>query len=75
MTIVAVLIGIPAGLVLGRVVWTAIAQSSNVIVRVDVEPVLLAVVVVVTLLTLVALSAWPSHRAAHLPINKVLRTE
>ncbi|MGI9051732.1 MAG: FtsX-like permease family protein [Ilumatobacteraceae bacterium] len=75
MTIVAVVIGIPAGLVLGRLVWTAIAQSSNVIVRIDVEPLQLVAVGGVTLVVLIALAIWPSRRAARLKTSDVLRTE
>ena len=75
MTIVAVVIGIPAGLVLGRVVWTAIAQSSNVVVRVDVGPLHLVALAVITLVVLVVLAAWPSHRAASQRTADALRTE
>ena len=67
MTIVAVVIGIPAGLVLGRVVWTAIAQSSNVVVRVDVGPLHLVALAVITLVA--SSSCWPLGRPTGRPAS------
>ena len=42
MGVVTLGVGIPAGLILGRVAWTAIAAPANVLVRLDVAPLVVA---------------------------------
>jgi hypothetical protein len=72
---VAAVIGIPLGLVAGRLIWTAIARPSNVLVHVEVSA--LGVALVVLGLAAVALLAaiWPGRRAARLPTAAILRRE
>ncbi len=71
----AVVIGLPFGLVLGRLVWTAIAQPSNVLVHVDVTMLGLATVVAAVAAVAALVSIWPSRRAARLRPAAILRSE
>ena len=64
LALVAMLVGVPLGLVLGRVVWTSIAAPSNVVVRSDVNMLGLAVLVAGVAAIAAAASIWPAHRAA-----------
>ena len=73
--LVAVLVGMPLGLVLGRVVWTSIAEPSNVVVRSEVNVVGLAVLIAGVTAIAAAASIWPAHRAARLRPPDALRTE
>jgi hypothetical protein len=75
MTIVAVVLGLPAGLVIGRLVWATIAESSNVLVHVDVAPLQLLLLASGLLAVLITLSLWPAHRAGRLRPADALRTE
>ncbi len=68
-------IGIPAGLILGRVVWTAIADPANVLVRLDVDPLAFAVMALAAMALLVGAALWPGQRAARLRPIDVLRSE
>jgi hypothetical protein len=64
MALVAVVAGVPVGFMLGRLVWTVIAESSNVVVTTDVHVLgLVLLATAVLCITLVA-AAWPAHRAA-----------
>ena len=66
---VAVAVGVPAGLILGRVAWTAVATPANVLVRLDLEPVVVAGVALLTVVLLVAAAIWPGRRAARLGLG------
>ena len=44
MATVAALVGIPVGILLGRIVWTGIARPANVVIRVDVDPIQLVAI-------------------------------
>jgi hypothetical protein len=72
---VALAVGVPAGLVLGRLVWAAIAGPSNVLVRVDLS--VLGLVVLAGAVTVVAavVAIGPSHRASRLRPAATLRSE
>src|SRR5262249_45557102 len=72
---VAVAIGVPVGLVSGRLVWTAIAEPSSVLVRVDVHMLGLALVVGAIVAIAALLSIFPARRAARIRPGAVLRTE
>jgi ABC-type lipoprotein release transport system permease subunit len=75
LALVALLVGVPLGLVLGRVVWTSIAGPSNVVVRSDVNVLGLTVLVVGVAAIAAAASIWPAHRAAQLRPPDALRAE
>ena len=75
LAVAALLIGIPFGLAVGRLVWAAIAGPSNVVVRTDLRALGLALLVAaVGVLALIA-AVWPAHRAAHLRPTDSLRSE
>jgi ABC-type lipoprotein release transport system permease subunit len=74
-TLVAIVVGLPLGLMLGRLVWTAIAEPSNVLVRVDITVLGLTAVAAAALAIAVLVSIWPSRRAARLRPAAVLRSE
>ena len=75
MAIFAALVGIPVGILLGRLVWTGIARPANVVISVDVEPIQLVAISVLLLAVLLALAIWPGRRAARLRPADVLRSE
>ncbi len=71
---VAATIGVPTGVMLGRVVWTGIARPANVLIHVDIG--LAPLVVPATLLAvLLVFARWPGHRAVRLTPAEVLRSE
>jgi ABC-type antimicrobial peptide transport system permease subunit len=72
---VALLIGLPLGVVAGRLAWAVFAGDAGVSAAADVplDWVLLAIPVTVGLANLIA--AWPGWRAARLRPAAVLRTE
>jgi hypothetical protein len=72
---VALVVGIPAGLVIGRLVWSAIAEPSNVVVRTDVSSIGLIVYAALAVAVALVLSIRPAHRAAHLRPAEALRSE
>ena len=75
MATVAALVGIPVGIVLGRIVWTGIARPANVVIHVDVDPIQLVAIPIVLLAVLLVLAIWPGCRAARLRPAEVLRSE
>lgn len=75
LALAAVIVGVPLGLVLGRVVWTAIARPSNVLVLIDVKVLGLVLLVAVVAAIAALLSIWPAHRAARLHPAAILRSE
>jgi ABC-type lipoprotein release transport system permease subunit len=75
LAMLTVAIGLPIGLVSGRLVWTAIAEPSSMLVHVDVDMLGLALVVGAIVAIAALLSIWPAHRAARLAPGAVLRSE
>jgi ABC-type antimicrobial peptide transport system permease subunit len=71
----AVVAGVPLGVLLGRLVWTAVAQPSNVLVRIDVVVPGLALLAAAVMVSALTLSIWPAHRAARLRPAPLLRSE
>ena len=75
MAAVAATIGVPAGVMLGRLVWTGIARPANVLIRVDIGPGPLVVVPAALLVVLLAVAVWPGYRATRSCPAQVLRSE
>jgi hypothetical protein len=73
--LVAVVAGVPLGVLLGRLVWTALAQPSNVLVRIDVVVPGLALLAAAVMVLALTLSIWPAHRATRLRPAPLLRSE
>jgi ABC-type lipoprotein release transport system permease subunit len=71
---VALVIGLPVGIVAGRLLWRAIAEPANVLVRTDVGVSLLLAGVAMAL-AIVVVSWWPSRRARRLDVVDALRSE
>jgi predicted lysophospholipase L1 biosynthesis ABC-type transport system permease subunit len=71
---VAIVVGVPAGIIAGRLLWRAIAEPANVLVRTDVGISLVLAAVALGLAILVV-SWWPSRRARHLDVPEALRSE
>ena len=72
--LIAIIRGIPLGIVIGRTVWTAIANSSNLLVRADVGSAV-PLAATVMLLVVVVISLWPAWRARRINVAAALRTE
>jgi ABC-type antimicrobial peptide transport system permease subunit len=75
LALVAVAIGIPVGVTLGRRVWSSIAEPSNVVVYTDINVLGIVVLVAAVAGLAVVLSIWPGHRAARLRPATILRSE
>jgi FtsX-like permease family len=73
--LIALVIGIPLGLVVGRQVWRTVAASVPLVYVGPLSPTLLAVVIVGALAALLLLAAVPALRAARLPTAAALRAE
>jgi ABC-type antimicrobial peptide transport system permease subunit len=73
--LIALVIGIPLGLVVGRQVWRTVAASVPLVYVGPLSPTLLAVVIVGALAALLLLAAGPALRAARLPTAAALRAE
>ena len=71
MATVAALVGIPVGILLGRMVWTGIARPANVVIRVDVVPIQLVAISIFLLAVLLALAIWPGRRASLVPRGRL----
>ena len=72
---VTLCVGIPAGLILGRVTWTAIAGPANVLVRLDIAPLVLVSVALAAMALLIMAAAWPGRRASRLRFSDALRSD
>ena len=72
---VALAIGLPLGVIGGRLVWRAIAASVNVLPVVDLPGGLLALTALAAITAALVLAILPGRRAARLAPAAVLRTE
>ena len=72
---IGLLVGVPVGVALGRVLWQVVTDSTPLQYRTPVSFVALLLVLPVVLLLANALAAWPGRHAARLPIAEVLRAE
>jgi hypothetical protein len=73
--VVALMIGVPLGLVIGREAWRRVADSIPLVYVGPFSPGLLAVLVPAVLLALLALALAPAWRVAHLRTAATLRAE
>ena len=75
LALIALVVGVPLGLVVGRLAWTAIAGPSNVVVRIDLSVLGIAVLVAGVAAIAGAAAMWPAHRAAQLRPADALGSE
>ena len=71
----ALLIGVPAGIVAGRLAWAAFATAAGVATGATFDLALVLLIVPATLLLANVIAAWPGRTAARLRPAIVLRTE
>ncbi|HEX2785339.1 MAG TPA: FtsX-like permease family protein [Ilumatobacteraceae bacterium] len=72
--IIAITLGVPLGILVGRMVWVAIATSSNLLARADVSSTV-PLAATTTLLVMAVISIWPSWRASRINVATALRSE
>ena len=72
---VALAVGVPIGLVGGRLLWSSIAGPINLVVHPDVPVRSFTVVAAIGLGATLIVSAWPRRRASRLDPARVLRGE
>lgn len=75
LAVTALLIGVPAGIVAGRVAWAAFATEAGVATGATFDLALVLLTIPVTLLAANVIAAWPGRAAARLRPAIVLRTE
>ncbi|RIQ16053.1 ABC transporter permease [Jiangella rhizosphaerae] len=75
LALAGLVIGVPLGVALGRVVWRYVADTTPLFYVPPVDVTALALVVPAALLAANLLAAWPSHRAASMRVGHVLRAE
>ena len=69
------LIGVPAGLVVGRLLWRTVAGYTPAQYVPPIATVVMVVIVPAALVLASLLGAWPGHRAASLRVAHALRAE
>lgn len=72
---VALLAGLPLGVLAGRQAWAAFADAAGIAPSPDIPMALILLTIPVTLLIAVLIALWPGWRAARLRPAAVLRTE
>jgi hypothetical protein len=73
--VVALAVGVPLGLVVGRQVWRVLADSLSFVYVGPISAVALVAVVPLVLAALAVLALWPARDAARLRTAEVLRSE
>jgi ABC-type antimicrobial peptide transport system permease subunit len=73
--LVGLLVGIPAGIVLGQLGWAVVAESVPLAVVRPVAALAVAALIPLALLVANGLAVWPGRRVARLRPGEVLRTE
>jgi ABC-type lipoprotein release transport system permease subunit len=74
-SLVALVVGVPLGVVAGRVVWSSIAQSMGLVTDASFPLMLLAVGAIGLVVALNALAAFPARSARRLGVADALRSE
>jgi ABC-type antimicrobial peptide transport system permease subunit len=72
---VALLAGLPLGVLAGRQAWAAFANAAGIVPAPDIPMALILLTIPVTLLIAVLIALWPGWRAARLRPAAVLWTE
>ena len=72
---VALVIGVPLGLAIGRQMWRVLADSLSFVYVAPIAGLVLLALVPIVLAVVGALALWPARGAAHLSTAEVLRTE
>jgi hypothetical protein len=75
LVVVAVVVGVPLGIIGGRAVWRAIAGSANVLPVVDLPAVWIALAALTATVVALGLAVPPGRRAARLRPAEALRSE
>ena len=73
--LVSLVIGVPAGILVGRALWRSIALDTPVEFVVPTAWLVILAISLAVLMIALALAAWPSRRLAHLRLGTVLRYE
>jgi len=73
--LVALLVGIPVGLALGRLGWSWVANAVPLVLVSPLAIAALALMIPITLVVAIAVAAYPARRIARLGVAEVLRTE
>jgi len=75
LAVVGIVFGIPLGLVLGRVLWHAAADTMPLAYHPPLAALALLLIAPLALVVANLLATWPARRAARLDAGQVLRTE
>ncbi len=73
--VAAVLVGVPLGVVAGRLAWSTTIERLGGVSPAIVSPTATVLIVATTILLANAVAAWPAFRAARTPTDTVLRVE
>jgi ABC-type lipoprotein release transport system permease subunit len=72
---ISIVVGIPVGVALGRLLWSSIVSASHLLLRTDVDMGGLVGLVAAIVASALVLSWWPGRRASRLQTARLLRTE
>jgi ABC-type lipoprotein release transport system permease subunit len=75
LALAGLLIGVPVGLVVGRLLWHTVAAYTPVQYIAPTATVVMLVIVPAALLLPILLAVWPGHRAARVRVASALRAE
>ena len=75
LAVAGIVVGVPLGLITGRVIWRLVAEDSPVAYVPPVEAIAVLVVVPVALVVAQALAAGPAHAATRIRPAETLRAE
>ncbi|WP_426571116.1 ABC transporter permease [Aquihabitans sp. McL0605] len=72
---IGALVGVPAGIIVGRALWVTFAHQLHAVVRPEIPVVAVALVTAGTVIVSVLVAAIPGRAAARVPISVLLRSE